>query len=302
MSTPVRLSRPIALLSTGDTEPPKELRLFSTGITETTKGPFRIDDEARKSIADNFAALGRLLSLDYEHASVFALASPDPAEAGKSAGQFRVECRADGVFATEIAWTPKAREKILAREYVYTSPTFRHDEEGRVLEIFGCAITNDPAIRGASPIMTLTDTPDEQKAIGVLQGWKLRAEEAATLSQQLGAANARIAELERARATERVETVLSRASREGRLPPAMAARVRALGVQDPAVLEGLLSVMPVLGTARVEPASDGIASGPETMTIQLTEAERAAAGNNPKLAAAMLARKRELASKEHIHE
>jgi len=101
-----------------------------------------------------FARLGRDLALDYEHASVFAPLAADPAASGTAAGWFHVTCRADGCYATSIRWTPKARERILSREYRYVSPTFMKDDAtNRVTEILGCAITNNPATLNPTPLV-----------------------------------------------------------------------------------------------------------------------------------------------------
>jgi phage I-like protein len=147
------LARPIALLSDGATEPPKELRLFAAGFIETTKGVFKFDDESCSSVMRCWQEIGRDYPFDYEHASVFAMFATDPAEAGKAAGWFKPEVRNGECWATGIEWTPKAREKILAKEFRYTSPTFRHDDESRVLELYACALTNDPATKGAKPVI-----------------------------------------------------------------------------------------------------------------------------------------------------
>ncbi len=149
-----QLSRPIALLADGATEPPTELRLFESGFIETTKGTFKCTETSCTSVMDAFQELGRDLPFDYAHASMFATFAPDPAEAGKAAGWFKPLARNGEIWAAGITWTPKAREKILAREFRYISPTFRHNEEGEVLEVYSCALTNDPATKRAKPITT----------------------------------------------------------------------------------------------------------------------------------------------------
>lgn len=148
------LSHPVAILADGATAVPSELRLFAAGEIDTTKGLFRFDAESAASVMKCSRSMGHDLPFDYEHASVFAMFATDPAEAGKAAGWFRPEIRNGECWATGIQWTPKATEKILAKEFRYTSPTFRHDksETPRVLEIYGCALTNGPATKQSKPI------------------------------------------------------------------------------------------------------------------------------------------------------
>jgi hypothetical protein len=151
--TMLRNTLSILLLADGAKEPPTEVKLFAP-ITPTSKGSFVFDDESARAVNAAFAKLGRDLALDYEHASVFAPFASDPAASGTAAGWFRVTCRPDGCYATSIKWTPKARERILSREYRYASPTFMKDDAtNRVTEILGCAITNNPATLNPAPLV-----------------------------------------------------------------------------------------------------------------------------------------------------
>jgi phage I-like protein len=148
------LARPIALLADGATEPPKELLLFPAGFLETTKGTFKFDEESCVSVIAAWKDLGRDYPFDYAHGSVFAMFSPDPAESGKAAGWFKPEVRDGACWASGIEWTPKARQKIVDREFRYTSPTFRHTDDGRIIELLSCALTNDPATKGCKPLIS----------------------------------------------------------------------------------------------------------------------------------------------------
>lgn len=154
------LARPIALLADGANEPPKELRLFTAGIVKTTKGDFLFDGKSADSVMAAWHDLGRDLPFDYGHASHFAIFSSDPAEGAKAAGWFQLAVRDGECWAVNCQWTPKGRQKILDREFRYLSPTFRHtieedeDEPQRILEIYDCALTNDPATKKARPVLT----------------------------------------------------------------------------------------------------------------------------------------------------
>jgi phage I-like protein len=143
----------IELLTAGATALPSEMRLFQRS-TPTTKGVFLFDEASAASVAAAFSRLGRELSFDFEHSSVLAPFSPNPAEAGKSAGTFRVECKQGGCWATALRFTARARDMILGREYRWLSPTFMvEDKTLRVTEIIGCALTNNPSTLSPQPIV-----------------------------------------------------------------------------------------------------------------------------------------------------
>lgn len=172
----VRLSRPIALLADGATEPPRELLLLAAGFIETTKGTFKCTSVSCESVMTSHAELGRDYPFDYEHASLGAMFAADPAEAGKAAGWFKPLARDGAIWAVDCQWTPRAREKILAREFRYISPAFRASEEGEVLELRSCALTNDPATKKPAPILNnrgaaagTSPDGDKEKHVNFLQ-------------------------------------------------------------------------------------------------------------------------------------
>ncbi|MEX3555877.1 MAG: phage protease [Burkholderia gladioli] len=88
---------------------------------------------------------------DYDHQTLLAKENGKPAPAS---GWFRtLEVRADGVWATDIEWTPAARQMIESHEYLYTSPVFGYDKKtGEVSSLFNAALTNVPAIDGMAAI------------------------------------------------------------------------------------------------------------------------------------------------------
>ena len=50
-----------------------------------------------------------------------------------------------GVFAL-VDWTKRAQDHIAAEEYLYISPVFTYDKQGRPQDILHAALTNDPAL------------------------------------------------------------------------------------------------------------------------------------------------------------
>ena len=327
------LGRPIVLLAEGATEPPKELRLFGAGFVETTKGTFKVDVEACASVGRCYQELGRLLHMDYEHASVTAMFAPDPAEAGKAAGQFAVECRNGEIWATNIRWTPKAREKIMAREYLYTSPAFHKDDEGRVLEVLSCALTNDPAIKHREPLMAsrvdaatkeqpmktllsrlgLADTSSEADAVVALSkiqeqftalltlSGKSSATEALgvftgwkTAADQVAVLSAKLVEIEKVSAAHEIDEIVAKGKADGKLSPALEKLAREMGAKDLTMLKAFVEATPKVVASATHTEKKPEPGNEEITEVELSNCKRF--GVDPKLYAEnkiKLARERE---------
>ncbi|WP_199026639.1 phage protease [Ralstonia sp. ASV6] len=94
----------------------------------------------------------RRIVIDYEHQTLNAEKNGQPAPA---AGWFKsMEWRdgnadeeKNGLFATDVEWTPRARQMIVDGEYRYLSPVFPYDKKtGAVLKMLHVALTNFPAL------------------------------------------------------------------------------------------------------------------------------------------------------------
>ncbi len=82
--------------------------------------------------------------IDYEHQTLRSEKNGQPAPAS---GWFHtLEWREDGLYATDVEWTAKAAAMIEAREYLYLSPVFTYDKQGRVTGLLHVALTNNPAL------------------------------------------------------------------------------------------------------------------------------------------------------------
>ena len=153
MSEVVTLAHNVDLPFAAGKAPPSEFRIFAAGKIETTKGTFLFDAKAADLVMASARAWGNEYPIDYDHAmgSFFAL---DPAESGKAAGWFKPELRNGELWATNVSWTPKATEKLTAREYRYHSPAFRIEEEDkRISELVNVGLTNLPATKNHPPLM-----------------------------------------------------------------------------------------------------------------------------------------------------
>lgn len=132
-----------------DGQPKEWLLLFPMGDVVTNDGRrWTIPDKAYADqlvAASNRRAGSRRLPVDYDHQTVFA-AVPGVGGTAKASGWFgAMEVRDDGIYFRP-EWTPKATASIVDKEYLYISPTFVDDDQGRVACIWGAALTNTPAL------------------------------------------------------------------------------------------------------------------------------------------------------------
>jgi phage I-like protein len=125
-------------------KPPTEFCLIHAGVNESENGPYNYDEKSRKTVMEGFEKRGIDCMFDWHHASL----DPhpfDPRESIKAAGWYKLEDRPDGLWATEIKWTPAALESFANKEIRYFSPAFDADKSGRVIDYINCALTNLPA-------------------------------------------------------------------------------------------------------------------------------------------------------------
>lgn len=125
-----------------------EVRLFAFGENPTEKGVFLLTKADAAACLKAWQNRGTDLSWDYEHAVV-----KDGADNAPAAAWCGLEVRKDGLWATNIRWTSRARQLIEAKEYRYFSPLFEHDDAGHVLNIINVALTNTPATWGIQPLI-----------------------------------------------------------------------------------------------------------------------------------------------------
>jgi phage I-like protein len=139
--------------------PPAEFMIMPRPEFQTSKGTFKVDDKAVKSIMAEFVRHGNELVVDFEHQTFEAERNGQPAPA---AGWIKgLEAREDGIYAVKVTWTETAAKHLGAREYRYHSPTFTYDERTkRVLSIETESLTNYPASRSQVPLAAKDDGGD----------------------------------------------------------------------------------------------------------------------------------------------
>ncbi|WP_175947505.1 phage protease, partial [Burkholderia pyrrocinia] len=90
--------------------------------------------------------------IDYEHQTLNSQTNGQPAPA---AGWFKnLEWRdGQGLFATDVDWTPAAAKAIADREYRYISPVFEFDPQtGAATRMHMAALTNNPGLDGMQAV------------------------------------------------------------------------------------------------------------------------------------------------------
>lgn len=169
-------------LRAGD-ELPVELPLFAAGSNKTTKGEFVWSARSVQECANFDAQRGIDSVIDYEHASLSARWANDPAAAGKAAGWYKLDARAEGAFAKGVSWTKSGAQSLNSREFRYLSPTIFFDEDTReITAIVNAALTNNPATMKANPLVMSSDpTENDMKSILVALGLTAAASEGEAL-------------------------------------------------------------------------------------------------------------------------
>lgn len=185
--------------------------------TEPRDGAWKIDAAIAQRVIAAIAARKTPTVIDYEHQTLLAEANGQPAPA---AGWFTQAAwrEGQGLFATDVQWTERAKQMIAAGEYRYFSPVIAYDARtGEVTDILMGAITNMPGIDGMQDVMlraaarfnlsqqenimsellkqlltalSLPETTTEADAIAACAALKAKADKAGELETQVAALKA----------------------------------------------------------------------------------------------------------------
>jgi phage I-like protein len=132
-------------------EPPSEILLFPAPTWQLADMTLTIDELSRKAIVAEFKRRGVDIVIDYDHQSLTAQESGNPALASGWITGLRAD--KDGVWGTGVRWTEKAAAMIRAGEYRYFSPVCYFDQStGRVMALESVALTNTPRTNNQSPL------------------------------------------------------------------------------------------------------------------------------------------------------
>jgi phage I-like protein len=138
-------------------EPPNEIRVFTEGWNDTTKGRFLFDGEAAQSVIAAYQEHGTDVMFDLEHLS---LESPqesrnfDP----DARAWAKLEVRGGELWAVGIRWTPDGDRRLRERTQRYISPAFDVDPQTkRIVSLVNVALTSLPATHGLQPLVAATE-------------------------------------------------------------------------------------------------------------------------------------------------
>ncbi|WP_375704275.1 phage protease [Bartonella sp. AD328YNZD] len=197
-----------------------------------------------QTILKAFAANKGPLVIDYEHGQHHRARNGLEAPAS---GWIEELAERDGAIWGRVKWTDMATKKIIAREYRYLSPEFRHSKKGEILNLAGAGLVNRPALvmtalsrEQPSPItltekmMDLTaiasalELAEDAKADEILATLKAREKERAELNSQLTKVQEDLALLQEEQKNKAIESLLDKAIEEGKILPASREEYRAL--------------------------------------------------------------------------
>jgi len=154
----VKTGKPVVVLARR-LKAKKEFRLFRFGANPSTKGVFKLSKESAAELMETYQRRALKVTFDYDH---FALKGTSPQD-GKSAGKCDLELRDDGIYCTNIEWTPAAREEIEDGEWVYFSPAFETDTKTQeIVELINVALTNIPAMDAIETVAANRRTREAQ--------------------------------------------------------------------------------------------------------------------------------------------
>ncbi len=142
-----------AIFSPLGEEPPTEFRIFAAGEIQTSKGTFFFGPAECAAVLAAYRQSGVDYIVDLEHLSSDRDARLLRADATDARAHFALEERDGELWAVNVRWTPDGERRLREKTQRYTSPTFKHDNEGRILELCNVALTSEPATFYAKPLV-----------------------------------------------------------------------------------------------------------------------------------------------------
>lgn len=150
------LGAPIALHAAADAAVPEWVHVLPAGAMTGRDGRAFVAGSLPTIIAASLRqAPAKTLPIDYDHQ--IDLAPKHGGSAPAAGWMTALQARTDGIWA-RVEWTPRAREKVAAREYRFLSPVFMHTPKGEVLTLLRAALTNNPNL-GQLTALNATGTP-----------------------------------------------------------------------------------------------------------------------------------------------
>lgn len=188
-----------------------------------------------------FDQMGRKLAVDYEHQSFDRFNTRCDGLRPAAGWIGGLEIRDAGLWAVDVTWTERAGELLRSGEYRYFSPViFWTDEDHTDVAALGpVALTNDPAMRGVSPLTARRelDEDEPESPAGDPQD---------PTQAKLAAAQSEISLLRKQLAGQEADTFVERGLRLGKILDSTSVDWRDDYLRDPEATEQRLSRAPVL--------------------------------------------------------
>lgn len=157
-----------------DGEPPVEFKIWDWGENKTLRGSVVLDEESASEMMAAYKDHGIDLVIDYEHQT---FNSEENGQSAPAAGWYKPEVRQDGIWATAVQWTERAREYLKSREYRYFSPSALLDvKTRRPTQLLPMALTNWPATKQIEPLVAKNEINGEREMKSVLSALGLKAD------------------------------------------------------------------------------------------------------------------------------
>lgn len=139
-----------------------ELQLLPAGVFRSADGSgrpagipgWRMDASIAARVIQAAAVRETPFVIDYEHQTLLSEQNGQPAPAAGWFHGYSLEWReGQGLFATGVEWTERARNMIAAGEYRYLSPVIAWDDKtGDVQVLHMAALTNHPGLDGMKSV------------------------------------------------------------------------------------------------------------------------------------------------------
>lgn len=134
-------------------------------MTQTASGPYIFSEQSAQMCKAEYDKRGVKQYVDYAHASLMSYTPADPALAGAAAAHYDLGFDRDGnCYAENVKWTPRGSKMLEDGEYAYISPALEVKEDGTVVRVINCALTNRPATFKIEPLVELEEQLDSPVA------------------------------------------------------------------------------------------------------------------------------------------
>ncbi len=242
----------ISALTSAEHQPVSEFLLIPFGAIAVERPVAGADFVFTSTHAEQarrwFDTMQRKLAIDYEHQSFDdhnTRADGLRPAAGWIGG---LEVRDDGLWATDVQWTDRARELLRTGEYRYFSPVifWTNEDQIAVAALGPVALTNDPAMRGVKPLAATRNLNDDIPDNADTTDADEHSDDAPVTDPALQSARQEISQLRRQLALQEADTFVERGLRQGKVVESTSMDWRNDYLRDPQGAVERLTRAPIL--------------------------------------------------------